>query len=121
MLSESKSFKSLTSYQKTQLELILLHHKTDKGEILIRENELFDKVYILKEGKVAVLKGKQVVTYLATGDFIGDVYHLIHQEKSPYSFIAQTDIEIYALLKEDIIQYLKKNPGVYMRMNPVYS
>ena len=89
---------------------------------LIKNGNGTAEVTTVAGGKLWIMmKGKNVIAHLVTGDLIGDIYNLIYQNGSNYSFIAQTDIEVYAIGKDEMIQYVKKNPGVYMKMNPVYS
>ncbi|MEM7179748.1 MAG: cyclic nucleotide-binding domain-containing protein [Spirochaetota bacterium] len=146
--SNSKHFNSLTSYQLTQLELLLEMETIPTGEFLIRENETFEKVYIIREGIVGVYKNhykkleldsndiEEIKNYfqyiqdnptlskvdeMGAGDFIGEVYKISNGIPSGYSFKAHTDLQVYSITKDKLIEYIKKNPGVYMRMKTIYA
>lgn len=146
--SRSKHFNSLTSYQLTQLELILEMEGIAKGRFLIKENETFEKVYIIREGTVDVFKNvydkieidsndvHEIKTYIDTvlstptlkkidemgeGAFIGEVYKISNNIPAGYSFRAGTDLKVYSVSRENLIEYIKKNPGVYMRMKNIYA
>lgn len=120
-LMSSDKFKTLTSHQITQLELIMHWEKKQPGDILIQENEPFQAAYIIKEGEVIVLKKGETIRKLVKGDFVGEIYALTKNFKSTYSFQALTNVEVYKIHREDLVKYLKKNPGVYMRMNTIYA
>ena len=121
ILTESKSFKNLTSYQITQLELLLGLEKFPNDMKLIQENRHFDKAYIIRSGKVVVSQNGKEVKELGVGDFVGEIYNLEKSLPAGYSFVTKEPSELYAIEKEELIQYIKKNPGVYMRMNTAYN
>jgi len=120
-LAESRHFKGLTSHQKTQLELIMNVKNVSKGTVLISEGELFEEVYIIREGLVAVTNENLKYEDLTIGDFVGEIYNFTKKLASTYTFTAKTDLQVYSIFQEDLISYIKKNPGVYMRMNTAYS
>lgn len=120
-LMASKNFKTLTSHQITQLELIMKLVEFPANQKLIIEQETFDRGFIVREGTVDVLSEGKIVKELGMGDFVGEIYHLTKNLESSFSFITKSKVELFAIEREDLINYLKKNPGVYMRMNTVYE
>ena len=40
---------------------------------------------------------------------------------SNYTFISEGVTEVYYISDEEAIEYIKKNPGVYMKLNSVYE
>jgi len=119
-LMASEKFRYLTSHQITQLELIMSLEKRPKNEALIQEGESFTKAYIVKDGVIEVYQNGKTIRELKAGDFVGEIYALTKNMKSSYTFVTKTHTELYSLKKDDLVNYLKKNPGVYMRMNTVY-
>jgi CRP-like cAMP-binding protein len=117
----SKSFKGATSHQITQLELIMFPESFPAHTALIRENETFNSGYIIREGSIEVFHNGSLVKELGVGDFVGEIFHLTKKLPSTYTFVTKTSAEVYTLEQDLLVQYLKKNPGVYMRMNTVYE
>ncbi|EMK12603.1 cyclic nucleotide-binding domain protein [Leptospira kirschneri serovar Bim str. 1051] len=120
-LAESRHFRGLTSHQITQLELIMTLHKVNEGSILVREKEFYGDAYIIRSGKVNVYQNGNLLAELTDGDFVGEIYNISKNFVSNYTFRAETDTELYSIRQNDLIDYVKKNPGVYMRMNTVYA
>ncbi len=120
-LMASPNFKGVTSHQITQFELILRPESFFSGKILIHENENFQNGYIIREGIIEVFHKNTLVRELSVGDFVGEIYQLTKKMPSTFTFICKSNVEVYTLHQDSLVQYLKKNPGVYMRMNTVYE
>jgi CRP-like cAMP-binding protein len=120
-LMASKNFRGVTSHQITQLELIMKPEAYPKHAELIREKDTFSKGFIIREGEIEVFKDGKLVRELGIGDFVGEIYQLTKRMPSSFTFVTKTNVEVFTLNHEDLVQYLKKNPGVYMRMNTVYE
>ncbi|MCB1191686.1 MAG: cAMP/cGMP-dependent 3',5'-cyclic-AMP/GMP phosphodiesterase [Leptospiraceae bacterium] len=121
-ITESKSLRGLTSHQITQLELIMgFKMIRNKEEVLIKEGKHFEHAYIVSDGVVEVKKDDKLVKTLTNGDFVGEIYRLTKHLASNYTFIGIPKTELYQLTQRDLIEYVQNNPGVYMRMNTVFS
>lgn len=121
VFSKSRHFQSITSYQFTQLELVLNLQSFRAGEYLIRESEVPRAMFILRSGKVEINRHDKKIGELGVGDIIGEIYIISNGLPSHYSFKSLEPIEVYCIHKEDLIHYIKKNPGVYMRLSAIYS
>ncbi|MFN3603195.1 MAG: cAMP/cGMP-dependent 3',5'-cyclic-AMP/GMP phosphodiesterase [Leptonema sp. (in: bacteria)] len=122
ILSSSSIFKSLTSAQKTGLELIMKLQKIQQGFYLIQKNKHFDYVYIIKRGRISVLDEKnRKIMELSTGDFCGQIFNLQKELASDYDFYVETDSEVYAIHLNDMIHYIQDNPGVYMKLYKIFK
>lgn len=119
-LIASRHFRGLSSHQITQLELIMRLANFGPGERLITEGELYDQAFIVRKGSVRVFQGGKELANLVAGDFVGEVYKITKKLVSSYTFVTDSDVEVYRITQEDLSEYIKKNPGVYMRMNTVY-
>lgn len=122
VLSNSKIFGSLTSAQKTALELMMEQRKEIANVYLIRKEKSFDKVFIIKRGKVNVIDehGKIIMT-LSTGDFCGQIFNLQKNLPSDYDFLTIEDTELYEIKRENLIKYIQDNPGVYMKLYKIFK
>ena len=121
VLNKSKLFRGITSNQTTQLELIMEQRPMRSGETLIRQGERFEHAFIIKEGTVEVSLNHKVIEVLGRGDFCGQIFELQKEAPSTLDFRAATDGMVYALARQNIVQYIKENPGVYMRLAYVYG
>lgn len=121
VISASRFFSGITSDQKTQLELIMRPRQFRKGDVLIKQGSQFPEAYVIKNGVVEVRHDKKIVETLTRGDFCGEIYNLQREAASSFDFVADTDVEAYALEREDLTLYIANNPGVYMRLNYVYG
>ncbi|MFB5649769.1 cAMP/cGMP-dependent 3',5'-cyclic-AMP/GMP phosphodiesterase [Leptospira wolffii] len=119
-LIDSRHFKGLTSHQVTQLEMIMRLSKVNGGSILIGEKAFYHEAYIIRHGKVSVHQGGKKLAELTDGDFVGEIYAISKKLASSYTFKAESETELFSITQNDLIQYIKRNPGVYMRMNTVY-
>ena len=131
LLSHSRFFRGMTSAQKTQLELIMHLKKFPERHVFIKQNQTFDKVYVIKSGGIEVVyqedpnknleEENDTREVLSRGDFFGEIYKLQKEALSSFSFVSMTDIEVYEISRKEIINYITNNPGVYMRLNYVYG
>lgn len=119
-LIESRHFKGLTSHQVTQLEMIMRLSKVNAGSVLIKEKSFYHEAYIIRHGKVSVYQNGNKLADLTDGDFVGEIYAISKKLAANYTFVAESDAELYSISQNELIQYIKRNPGVYMRMNTVY-
>jgi CRP-like cAMP-binding protein len=121
LLTQSKIFRGLSSHQITQLELILKLETIHASTLLIEENKKFFKGYIIRTGKVKVYQHGKFIKDLLPGEFAGEIYMLTKHLPSNYTFISEGVTEVYYISDEEAIEYIKKNPGVYMKLNSVYE
>ncbi|TGL62993.1 cAMP/cGMP-dependent 3',5'-cyclic-AMP/GMP phosphodiesterase [Leptospira sarikeiensis] len=119
-LIDSRHFKGLTSHQVTQLEMIMRLSKVNKGSVLISEKAFYHEAYIIRHGKVSVYQQGKKLAELTDGDFVGEIYAISKKLVSNYTFKAESETELFSISQNELIQYIKRNPGVYMRMNTVY-
>ncbi|TGK05499.1 cAMP/cGMP-dependent 3',5'-cyclic-AMP/GMP phosphodiesterase [Leptospira langatensis] len=119
-LIDSRHFKGLTSHQVTQLEMIMRLSKVNRGSVLIAEKAFYHEAYIIRHGKVSVYQGGKKLAELSDGDFVGEIYAISKKLASSYTFQAESETELFSISQNELIQYIKRNPGVYMRMNTVY-
>ena len=121
LLSSSRFFQVTTSAQKTQLELIMKANEYPADFKFIEEEKIFQKAYIIDSGSIAVKEKGKVIETLCSGDFFGEIYMLQKESPSSYSFVSTTRIKLYEIEREDMVEYVRNNPGVYMRLNYVYG
>lgn len=117
VLNKSSHFSRLSSYQKTWLESIVKPVRFEGKGILVREGREFEKVYIIKSGKVFVSRKRKHNKTLTAGGFIGSVHSPDDEAPSPYTYSHDDDIALFEISREDLRDFLNKNPGVSMKLN----
>ncbi len=85
-----------------------------KDAVILNEGDHSDALYVIKEGKVKVVKsgpdGKEVVIALmAAGDYFGEI-SLIDEQPRSASIIAKQNSELIIIRKSDFQEILMSNP-----------
>jgi len=91
--------------------------------IIIREGDEGDKFYIIRSGRVAVLKereGKEeVLTELGPGDFFGELA-LLRREPRAATVRALEEVELLSLSRELFIETVEASPTLEESLKKVY-
>jgi CRP-like cAMP-binding protein len=116
ILSTSRFFRRLTSYQKTWLESVFDPVEFEGKGALVRQGDTFSRMYIIRKGSVQVTQdGKEIAT-LERGDFIGNMHEIYRNFPSPYSYECKEKVSLYAISREDMVTFADKNPGLIMKL-----
>jgi len=75
----------------------------DAGDIIIRENEIGDTAYIIKSGKVRIMKGDQQVATLEIGDCFGEIALLCNSPRTA-TVICETPVELTVLVRDQFVE-----------------
>ena len=88
--------------------------KIIKGEFIFKEGEIGDKFYLLKKGKVKVLKNKKIIREIEEGSCFGELSLLINE---PCSATVETNTSRNAAEKQKIlIKYILKEKRVLLKL-----
>ena len=117
ILSTSRFFKRLTSYQKTWLESVFKPLQIDKGKALIQPGETFNKMYIIRKGEVEVVDDGEVIEVLDQGDFIGNLHEINKNLPSRYTYRAKGKVLLFAINRSDMEIFAEKNPGLIIKLS----
>ena len=116
LLSMSKPFRRLTTYQKTWLESVLNPDNREKSGMLITEGENFENVFIIRKGQVEVSRGGKSVAMLKKGDIVGAISKLDRKLPSSYTFSHNIPVSLYAVKRKDYEKFIERNPGLIMKL-----
>ena len=123
--------KALTLFERIeQLKQISLFHETNenklvdiyltmkkekfkKGEKIFEEGEKGNKLYLVKKGKIKVFKNSKFIREIKEGNYFGEVALLINEPRSA-TVIADTDISLLTLTKEDFKNFIDKRMLDYL-------
>ena len=81
-----------------------------QGEVIFREGEVGDALYIIRTGFVKVTKKhgdkEQIIAYLPLGNYFGEMA-LLEDEKRTATISAFTNVEVIQVLREDFNMLLE--------------
>jgi hypothetical protein len=62
-----------------------------------------------------VLRGGNPIATLRRGDVVGSMRAIQRDEPSAYTYHHEDPIDLFFVRREDVLQFLKRNPGAAMR------
>jgi CRP-like cAMP-binding protein/phosphoribosyl 1,2-cyclic phosphodiesterase len=116
LLGRSAAFRQLTATQKTQLQSIMEDYQASDGEVLAHEGEKLAYAFLVAKGHVDVYEEGRKVFVLKKGDFSGEVPRMLNGGIGQRTLKAAGPVLVYRIPKRGMNQFLRKNPGVYMRL-----
>jgi CRP-like cAMP-binding protein len=120
ILSASRFFNRLTSYQKTWIESVLSREVKHGKGVLMKAGAVYSKMYIIRKGEVVVKYGDKDVAVLRKGDFIGNLHDVDKNLPSRYSFIHNNDVALFVIKRKDMLSFAERNPGLIMKLQVEY-
>jgi len=117
LLSASKFFSHCTSSQKTWLESLFIPVERNRPGYILKENSSIDCIYIVRSGRVKVKKGRREVAFIGRGAFIGTMQRVHRGELSNYGFYHDEPVSLFAIKKDDIMDFVENNPGLLMKLD----
>ncbi len=85
------------------------------GEVVIREGDKGDELFIVLDGKVRVSRGEQTLTQLGQGEHVGE-QALIRSVPRSATVTAIGDTELIAIRRADFFEILRKEHEVAVKM-----
>ncbi len=116
LLSTSRFFSRLTSYQKTWLESVMFPTEFARGDILLDQGRQFEKMYILAGGRIEVTRDGKLEAIFKRGDFIGNFHEIDSNRPSCCRFKAKTRVELFAIDRKNMVKFADMNPGLIMKL-----
>jgi NTE family protein len=96
----------------------------EKGEVICREGEPGDAMYIIKSGAVGVYvthdNAEVFVNYLHRGEFFGEMALLVQRERNATIRVI-FDTHLYRLQRHAFEQLLKENPSIGLYLSRLYA
>jgi len=85
------------------------------GDVVIKEGDKGDELFIVLEGKVRVQRGEQVLTTLGPGEHVGEMA-LIRSVPRSATVVAAGPAELIAIRRQDFFEILRKEHEVAVKM-----
>ncbi|SDL37969.1 Crp/Fnr family transcriptional regulator [Halarsenatibacter silvermanii] len=125
LLKKVDLFSSMEEKQIEELSDLLEFHSFSEGEAIFRAGEKGRKMYLLKSGRVKIIKispdGKeQIIKFLEKGEIFGEVV-LFGVEYYPVTTICQKSSEIGILSRKKFRSYFLGNPMIGWNMLEVMA
>jgi CRP-like cAMP-binding protein/phosphoribosyl 1,2-cyclic phosphodiesterase len=120
LMAASSYLARLTTYQKTWLESILLPKELPGPGVLVKEGKSLEQFFIVRNGDVRVSKSGRRVANLSNGDFIGSMHRIQREELAEYTVSHAGPLSLYAIDRQDVVDFLEGNPGVGMKLSYDY-
>ncbi len=97
-----------------------------KGDLLCRQGEKSDTLFIINEGGVKISKltkeGKEQIIHIFTsGDFFGELSLFSNKETYNFDVYAISDLKICTLTKQNMDEILMSNPGISLKLLQVIT
>ncbi len=113
-------FFSLMSTREFKKIITINQFETVKGEKLIAEGEVTDRLFMLLKGKVDVVKSGKMIARLNAGDFIGEMSFMSNNTASA-DVIATEEVKYAYWTHKDLEKLHKKNQNIYNKFISVIS
>lgn len=118
-------FESLSPETRTFIASRMRTETFASGELIVRQGDTGDSLYIITNGLVKVTKRERTgesheLARLRTGDYFGEMSLLAGQPRSA-DIIAVTETTTLILYKEELEKLLQESPAVAMHFNKVLS
>ncbi len=119
LLKQNKLFKGLSEAQVEKLSRHMHPEAFAAGDVIVRENQVGDRVYLLVEGGARVQKrispvreDSAQIGSLEAGSFFGEMSFFLDQSERSATVCALTPVTAYSLKAEDFNRILSEIPEV---------
>lgn len=114
-------FQSLSYEELVKIAANITHKQFKKGEILVHEGEKSDTLFIIRKGRIKLLKitlqGKeQILNILTNGDFFGELNIFNMNAIANFSAYAMENIEVCMLEQSKMNQIILDNPSISLKL-----
>jgi CRP-like cAMP-binding protein len=114
--------------QMDKMKVIKIDAKTDDLDkvyshktFICRQGEIGYDMFILREGKIDVVIGDDIVTQITEpGTVIGEIALLLGQERSA-NLIANGEVRLSVINKDNILNVIKSDPGFFLNIATTHS
>ena len=124
---KSLSFFSMINYMKktalfrntsdnllVKICMLMSKEKYKINDIVFKEGELGDKLYLIKKGKVKVSKNNKYIREIEQGNCFGELALLVNEPRSA-TIVAATKLTLYTLTKQNFNEVMDKNMLSYLQ------
>jgi signal transduction histidine kinase len=121
---DSPFLRLLSSLDRQQLNQLLAERRCLPGEIILREGQPGDALYVIWSGRVVAFMGDvespTILGYRGAGEIVGEMALLEKQPRSA-TVVALTDLRLLAISQENFYNLLKSEPALGLSIMEVLS
>ena len=121
---ESPLLRLLASLDRSTLNQLMTEHSIDPGEIICYEGERGSAMYVIRSGKVVVVKGSlespTILAYRGPGDLIGEMALLENQPRSATN-IAVDHVRLLQIERDGFREWVSSTPAIGMSIMATLS
>ena len=121
---ESPLLRLLASLDRSTLNQLITEHSLEPGEIICYEGERGSAMYLIRSGKVVVVKGSldspAILAYRGPGELIGEMALLENQPRSATN-IAMDTVRLLEIEREGFREWVSSNPAIGMSIMATLS
>ncbi|OMJ84878.1 hypothetical protein SteCoe_13936 [Stentor coeruleus] len=108
LLKRIQLFKGLNQSQFQTLASLIKIQEFDDGQVIVEQNNVGDCFFLIKSGKVDIIKDGQVIRNITKHDYFGERSLLFNNFRSA-SVIARKKVVCWVLYKSDFLGILNEN------------
>lgn len=119
-LRDYEIFKDYSDELLTELSKVIIEKEFEENEIIFREGDEGDSVYIVTEGEIAIKRfldkpgdEEKTIAMIEKGNFFGEMALFDNQSRSGSAYAAKRS-RVLILKKEDFLNLQKKDPNTAM-------
>ena len=114
-----EAFKNLTPHELTDVAERMTRRQFMPGEVIIREGETGEELFLISEGEVEIDRSGHEVARLSAGDFFGEL-SLMSGNPRNATVIATKPVDTYVLGKDDFRSAIEASAGFREQLRRVY-
>jgi PPM family protein phosphatase len=115
VLANMPLFSRLSERELLRVMQAVVVREFNDGDVIIREGDKGDELFIVLEGKVRVSRGEQTLTHLGPGEHVGEMA-LIRSVPRSANVIAVGPAELIAIRRADFFEILRREHEVAVKM-----
>ncbi len=124
LMANSRILQALTAMDRETLSQMIAEETAAPGDVIFREGETGDTMYVIWSGRALVVKGDPVsptvLSQSGPGEIIGEMALLEDQPRSA-SIIALNNMRLLAINRESFLALLASNPKLGMNLMTILS
>ena len=113
-MKRTEMFRNTSDQRLMKICSLMKKEKYKEGEAIFKEGEIGDKFYLIKKGKVKVLKNNKVIREIEEGNCFGELALLVNEPRSA-TIEASQKCTLYVLTKKDFDETIDKNMLEYLQ------
>ena len=113
-MKKTALFRNTSDNLLVKICMLMTKEKYNVNDIVFKEGEIGDKLYLIKKGKVNVSKNNKFIREIEQGNCFGELALLVNEPRSA-TIVASTKLSLYSLTKQNFNEVMDKNMLSYLQ------